>query len=154
MLSSVSNLGFEPKPLPFRLHSSSSVHSKFLCKLGHVVSFRFVIINTALSGGRISGFEVRNLCVCTHACFQCGVWNKSIGGFVFITQNGAFQMVMNILKITLCIVHISYLRSETTSAHLPLMIGTPSFRAKWWCIWVDIHGKHCVLAPYPHIAIS
>lgn len=70
------------------------------------------------------------ICVCARMRAFNVVWNKSIGGFVFITQNGAFQMVMNILKITLCIVHISYLRSETTSAHLPLMIGTPSFRAK------------------------
>lgn len=39
-------------------------------------------MNTALGGGRISGFEVRIpfvfTCAYTHTRFQCGIWNKLI----------------------------------------------------------------------------
>lgn len=153
MLSSVSNLSFKPKPLPFWLHSSASVHSKFSCKLGHVVSFRFVTINTAWVEAEFLGLRSE---IWVHAC-MLSMWCLEQIDWQFRlhkTKWGFSDVYENFENNTLCIVHISYLCSETTSAHLPLMIGALSFRAKWWRMWVDIPDKHCVLAPHPQIAIS
>lgn len=93
MLGSVSNPGVR---CLYPFHGPASVYSQFSSKLGHAVSFRFAVINRQNSfvrGQRSSS------CMWERAC-TLRIWNKLILTFVsfFTTQNGAYQMVMNIFE--------------------------------------------------------
>lgn len=132
MLGSVSNPGVR---CLYPFHGPASVYSQFSSKLGHVVSFRFAVINrqnSSVRGQRSSS------CMWEHTC-TLRIWNKSILSFVsfFTTQNGRIRWLWTSLKIALY--------TFCPSGHC--VRGTPEFPGKVM-VWVGVPEKHCVL-PLP-----